>query len=74
MGRAVERDPGEAEYRYGLALARAAAGEDPRADARAALERDPLNELYQGAVRGFALAPRQSWGKISRLAPLPPRF
>ena len=74
MAHAVERDPGEPEYRYGLALARAAAGEDPRADARAALERDPLNPLYQGAVRGFALAQPESWGKISRLAPLPPRF
>lgn len=74
MSSAVKRDPGEAEYRYGLSLARAAAGEDPRPDARAALERDPLNELYQGAVRGFAVAPPDTWGRISRLAPLPPRF
>jgi MFS family permease len=41
LERAVERDPANWEFRYGLALVRAAAGLDPRKDARATLRLNP---------------------------------
>jgi hypothetical protein len=53
MQRAVDRDPGLWEHRYGLALARAAARLDPRSAARAALERNPLDRVAAQGARRF---------------------
>ena len=44
MEKALDRDPDNWEYRYGLALARAVAGQDPRPDALIALRLNPRDE------------------------------
>jgi O-Antigen ligase len=53
MEEAVERDPRNWELRYGLALVRAAAGLDPRRQARAARRLNPRENLASDAVRSF---------------------
>lgn len=72
MRRAVERDPGFWEYRYGLAIARAAAGQDPKPALDAAQRLDPLEPLVREARRLFAGAqgPR-SWRRRALDARLP---
>jgi hypothetical protein len=53
MGRAVRRDPDWWETHYGLAVVRARAGLDPRAEARRARRLNPREPLAQNAVREF---------------------
>ncbi|MGI8660164.1 MAG: O-antigen ligase family protein [Thermoleophilaceae bacterium] len=53
MRNAVERDPGNWETHYGLALVRAAAGLDPRTQAATALRLNPLEQRARDAVRLF---------------------
>ncbi len=53
---AIDRDPRNWEYRYGLALVRAAAGRDPRAASREALELNPREPRAQEAAEAFARA------------------
>ena len=69
MAAAVERDPGHWEHRYGLALARGAAGLDPRPAARAALQRNPLSTDAQQAVRLFATNDPAAWRRTALSAP-----
>lgn len=71
MQRAVLLDPADSELRYGLALLRAAAGQDPRPDARASLRLDPLGALSRQAVRRFSGASARSWRREALDAPLP---
>lgn len=52
--RAIQRDPGNWEYRYDLALVRGAAGRDPRPAIRRARELNPLSGMLIRAERGFA--------------------
>jgi O-Antigen ligase len=68
---AVRRDPDSWERHYGLALVRAAAGLDPRAEARAALELNPLDPLALRAVRVFRTSDREDWKRWARSARLP---
>jgi hypothetical protein len=68
---AVTRDPHSWELHYGLALVRAAAGLDPRVEARKALELNPLDPLARGAVRRFRSADPEKWTKRARSARLP---
>ncbi|MBA3429422.1 MAG: O-antigen ligase family protein [Actinobacteria bacterium] len=65
LERAVERDPANWEFRYGLALVRAAAGLDPRADARASLRLNPYDPrtLELDAI----LRERNDWQRLLAL-------
>jgi hypothetical protein len=68
---AVRRDPDSWERHYGLALVRAAAGLDPRAEARRALELNPLDPLARRAVRLFRTSNPEEWKRRARSARLP---
>jgi O-antigen ligase len=61
FARAVERDPENWEYRYDLAVARAAARLDPRTQARAALRLNPLDSEAKHAVRSFRTRDHRAW-------------
>jgi O-antigen ligase len=67
MQRAVDRDPGSWDLRYGLALVRASAGLDPRPAARAALVRNPNSPQAQEAAARFRRArDPMSWRAAAR--------
>jgi hypothetical protein len=68
---AVDRDPGEWESYYGLALVKGAAGVDPRPDARKAYELAPHVALAQEAVELFHTKDPQKWEKRAKQARLP---
>jgi O-antigen ligase len=70
MKRAVALDPNDSTLRYGLAVLRAASGQDPRPDARAALRLDPRGVVEQDAVRRFDTGSARSWERGARSAPL----
>jgi cytochrome c-type biogenesis protein CcmH/NrfG len=72
MEQAVRRDPRNWEMHYGLALVRGAAGLDPRAAARRALELSPDNLLAQEAVEQFeSTRDPRAWERRARRAHLP---
>ena len=71
MNSAVTRDPGNWQYRYGLALVRAAAGLDPRPAARRALQLNPREPLAQEAVRAFDTSNRRLWRARALSSELP---
>ena len=54
MQKAVDRDPGNWQYRYSLAVAQAAAGADPRPAAREALRLNPLEPATRKLARRFS--------------------
>jgi O-antigen ligase len=66
LEQAVERDPRNWEYRYGLAVARGAAGLDPRPDAATALALNPLDPEAKDAVRRFRTSRRVTWKRRAR--------
>ncbi|HXF30970.1 MAG TPA: O-antigen ligase family protein [Solirubrobacterales bacterium] len=68
---AVDRDPGEWESYYGLALVKGAAGQDPRPDARKAFELAPHVALTEEAVELFHTKDPQKWRKRAIQARLP---
>jgi hypothetical protein len=70
MDAARARDPGSWEYRYGLAIVRAAAGQDPRPDIAAALRLDPLEPALQAAAVSFAATNPMTWKRGASSAPL----
>jgi hypothetical protein len=70
MDAARARDPGSWEYRYGLAIVRAAAGQDPRRDIAAALALDPLEPALQAAAVSFAATVPMMWKRGATSAPL----
>ena len=55
MGEAVRLDPDHWRYRYGLAIARAAAGGDPRPDVRLARRLNPREQIFTSGA-GLRLA------------------
>ncbi len=61
MRAAVAQDPGSWEPWYALAIARAAAGLDPRADAVRALRLNPLERLTMRAVRQLSGSEPTEW-------------
>jgi hypothetical protein len=71
MRAAIERDPDNWTYRYGLALTKAAAGVDPRPDARLAHEMNPLSQLTRDALERFNSSDPEVWKQRSVTAPLP---
>jgi hypothetical protein len=71
MQAAIERDPDNWTYRYALALTKAAAGIDPRPDARRAHDMNPLSQLTRDALERFDSSDPRVWRKRSVSAPLP---
>jgi O-antigen ligase len=68
LEKAISRDPDNWEYHYDLALARGAAGLDPRPEARAALRLNPLDPEAKNAVRSFHTNDSGAWkGKARTL-------
>ncbi|MEK6328072.1 MAG: O-antigen ligase family protein [Actinomycetota bacterium] len=72
MQEAVERDPDNWSFHYGLALAQAAAGLDPRPEALRARQMNPLEPLAKLAVERFATDRPDLWKR--RGAELARRF
>ena len=71
MQRAVARDPGNWEMRYGLALVRGAAGLDPRPAVEAARRLNPREALVERAVRVFETSDPREWQRRALGSPLP---
>lgn len=61
MSEAVLRDPQNWRYYYGLAIARAAAGLDPRPALRRAELLDPLEPMIHAAASAFSAHNRRRW-------------
>lgn len=61
MRAAVERDPHNWEYHYGLALIRAARGRDPRRQARLALRLNPREALAREAASRLRTDDPRKW-------------
>ena len=61
MQKAVDRDPGNWQYRYSLAVAQAAAGADPRPAAREALRLNPLEPATRNLARRFSSTDPRVW-------------
>jgi hypothetical protein len=70
MEQGARRDPENWEMQYGLAVARAAAGQDPRPAARRAAALNPLGTLSQEGMERFAISERDAWRAQGRAAPL----
>ncbi|MGH2979742.1 MAG: O-antigen ligase family protein [Solirubrobacterales bacterium] len=66
LERAIDRDPDNWVYHYGLARARAAAGLDPRPEAIRALRLNPLDPEAQDAARRFRTPDREVWVRRGR--------
>ena len=75
MMAAQRRDPGNWQYAYGLAVAQALAGNDPRPAAAAALRQNPLEELARGLDRRLRVAgsSRRRWFRVAARAQIPSR-
>lgn len=73
MRSAVDRDPGDWQYAYGLAVARALAGQDPRPAAERALRANPREPLARELVRRLRGAGPERWPRIAGRMPIPPR-
>jgi hypothetical protein len=71
MGEAIERDPANWEYHYGLALVRAASGLDPRTETKIARSLNPKEQLAVAASRAFAESSPEDWRSVSRQLELP---
>jgi len=68
---AVSHDPRAWQSYYGLALVKAAAGQDPRAAAREAFRLAPQEPLAMTAKELFTRGDRQKWERRARNARLP---
>ncbi len=66
MRKAVDQDPDNWEFRYSLAVAKAAAGLDPRPAAREALRLDPLSPITRELVASLGTSDPQGWRRASR--------
>jgi hypothetical protein len=71
MRSAVARDPGNWQYRYGLAVAQALSGGDPRAAAAAALARNPQDPTAQDLVRAMRSPSPQARYRAAARARIP---
>jgi O-antigen ligase len=63
MDRAISLDPNNWNYRYGLAIMKAAAGQDPRRAARKALSLNPLDPLVKAEFKTLNQAKPPQWSK-----------
>ena len=71
MHNAVQRDPSNWEMHYGLALAQAVAGQDPRPQADLARRLNPLNELASSAAHRFRADRPSRWRRDALASELP---
>jgi O-antigen ligase len=71
MRSAVERDPDNWQYAYGLAVTQALAGQDPRAEAARARRLNPLEPLARGLTRDLRRAGPQRWRRVAARAQVP---
>jgi O-antigen ligase len=71
MEASVDRDPNRWQAYYGLAIARARLGQDPRPAARRALELNPRGDLALDAVRRFRGNDPRKWKRRAATARLP---
>ena len=76
MAKAVERDPSSWKLQYGLAVARAAGGLDPRGETERALRLNPTETRLQKAAAAFRAETGGRWrragSKMALPAPGPP--
>jgi O-Antigen ligase len=63
MAKAVSLDPNDWNYRYGLAIMKAAAGQDPRGAARKALSLNPRESLVQEEFTTLNQAKPSQWSQ-----------
>jgi O-antigen ligase/polysaccharide polymerase Wzy-like membrane protein len=63
MAKAVSLDPNNWIYRYGLAIMKAAAGQDPRGAARKALSLNPRESLVREEFKTLNQAKPSQWSK-----------
>ncbi len=70
MRRAVSRDPNDWEFHFGLAIATASAGQDPRPQLRVAARLDPLEPLIAQAVSAFSNGGRRVWRRDAAGLPI----
>jgi hypothetical protein len=66
MEKAIDRDPNNWAYHQGLAIARAGAGLDPRAEAREALRLNPLEPTTIDTARSLSGTNRARWKRQSK--------
>ena len=72
MTAAADLDPEHWRYRYGLAIVRAAAGRDPKADLRHARRLNPLGQiLSSGTAARLMVADRGAWERLAARATRP---
>jgi hypothetical protein len=71
MGAALDRDPEHWRYRYGLAVALATAGRDPRSEAAAAARLSPREPFLLRTPRLFGGQDPEGWRRQARGAPVP---
>jgi hypothetical protein len=71
MKAAIARDPDNWQYPYGLAVASAFAGEDPRSAARDSLSLNPRDSQTLRLVRAFRGADPVAWRRAAAKLPLP---
>ncbi len=73
MEDAVQRDPKNWEYHYGLALVRAAVGKDPRHEAAVAFQRNPRERLTREALARFRAKGPRAWRRAATSLGITPR-
>jgi hypothetical protein len=73
MRAAGARDPAAWQYAYGLAVAQAIAGQDPRPAAAEALSRNPLDERARSLASAFRDGKRREWPRTAMRAAIPLR-
>jgi hypothetical protein len=73
MRAAHDRDPDDWQFAYGLAVAQALAGEDPRPMAAVAERLNPQADLPADLADRLRAAPRARWPRIAARAQIPPR-
>jgi hypothetical protein len=71
MAEAVERDPGDWRFHYGLGLVRGAAGMSPKAALRQALRLNPREQLARDARVVFRTNDPREWKRRALSARLP---
>jgi hypothetical protein len=72
MSAARDREPRNWRFAYGLALARARAGDDPRAEAAQAVRLNPREAAARELQRAFQNAGRRGWPRIAARTQPPP--
>jgi uncharacterized membrane protein YhaH (DUF805 family) len=73
MRAAHEHDPDDWQFAYGLAIAQAFAGEDPRPAAALAVRLNPQEELAVELSRRLRAADPERWPRVAARAGIPPR-